>query len=137
MCVHVQCIADALSLKYRFKWPFLSPLRLSWCRQAGLCSVGRSFSWLPQSCHTAALCSKTAPSPTRPNSRPFIYIFINVCVTFHVFVFCFFFVIVNVCVVVFTESFLFCFVLGFDKFYACIRQFRFICMGLLIHFEIE
>lgn len=44
------------------------------CRQAGLCSAGWYFQRLPQSCHTAALCSKTVPLFTRPNSLPFRHV---------------------------------------------------------------
>lgn len=59
------------------------PLVCLQCRRAGLCSVGRDFSWLPPSCHTTALCSKTAPSLTRPNSAfpmsSFLYIYVCFC----------------------------------------------------------
>lgn len=66
-CVHCSVLYE-LSLE----WPCcLILLVYLECRQAGLCSVGWYFQRLPQSCHTAALCSKTVPLFTRPNSLPF------------------------------------------------------------------
>ena len=83
VCVCMRSILPCGISKYSFKWPFRLLFVCLRCRQAGLCSVGGDSSWLPQSCHTAALCSKTAPSLTRPNSLPFpvcFYIYKCVCV---------------------------------------------------------
>lgn len=111
VCVCMCSILPCVISKYSFKWPFRLLLVCLRCRQAGLCSAGGDSSWLPQSCHTAALCSKTAPSLTRPNSLPFpvcfyICVCVRVCVCTGV---CHLFCIVDFFVVV-------CF------FYACAQQ---------------